>query len=159
MKYASLLMVLALTSTTNAEETFVTIHRVSGNRLLVSVDQAGRSPSGMQGRRGLRRGSRTATPQMIAVAVPVTAKITTAMKERRTFEFRALGELAGGLRNDIFLKMTQPLPARIVTANRIIIEVNVITPQADINQTATTAAGVSVIAVRPKRPPMKKQGD
>lgn len=153
------LLVMAFVSAAKAEETFVTIHRVNGNYLLVSVDESANAEVGMQRRRRSRGGGRGVAPQMVTVAVPQTAKITTAIKERRTFEFRALGELAGGLRHDIFRKMNGPLPARIVTDNQVVTEVNVITPQADINQSATTAAGQSVIAVRPKRPPTKTKED
>ena len=153
------LVFMTYANAANAEETFVTIHRVNGNYLLVSVDEAANSEGGMQRRRGSRGGGRGAATQTVTVAVPPTAKVTTAIRERRTFEFRALGELAGGLRHDIFRKMNGPLPARIVTSNRVVTEVNVITPQADINQSATTATGKSVIAVRPKRPPIKAKED
>jgi hypothetical protein len=89
--------------------------------------------------------------------VPADAKITTAMRERRTSEFRVGGELAGGLQHGIFREMKGPLPARIVTEGNRITEINVITPQIDINQSQTDASGQTVIAIRPKRPPVKKK--
>ncbi|MCR9197680.1 MAG: hypothetical protein NXI04_03455 [Planctomycetaceae bacterium] len=89
--------------------------------------------------------------------VPSTAKITTAMRERRTFEFRVMGEIAGGLRNPIFTRMKEPMQARIVTRNNTITEINVITGDTDINQTSTSSSGESIIAVKPKRPPMKRK--
>lgn len=79
------------------------------------------------------------------------------MRERRTFEFRAGAELAGGLKNRIFQKMTKPLSARIVTMGDRITEVNVITDETDINQSNTNDSGKTVIAIRPKRPPMKRK--
>ena len=79
------------------------------------------------------------------------------MRERRTFEFRAGAELAGGLRNHIFQNIQQPLSARIVTEGDRILEINVITSETDINQSNTDAAGQAVIAIRPKRPPVKRK--
>ena len=79
------------------------------------------------------------------------------MRERRTFEFRVGAELAGGLRNRVFQNIRQPLSARIVTKGIRITEVNVITAQTDINQSNTDSTGRTVIAIRPKRPPMKRK--
>ncbi len=91
------------------------------------------------------------------VTVPATVKITSAMRERRTFEFRVGAELPGGLRNPIFQNMTEPLSARIVTDGDRITEINVVTSQTDINQSNTDSSGQTVLAIRPKRPPMKKK--
>jgi hypothetical protein len=106
-------------------------------------------------RRGRRGGSTSEQP--VIVTVPADAKITTAMRERRTFEFRVGAELAGGLRHRIFQDMKQPLAARIVTEGNRITEINVVTSQIDINQSHTDSSGRTVIAVRPKRPPAKKK--
>lgn len=154
-----------------AEETFVTIQKVSGNQMLVVKDESGGGSGGrgrgMQGgtggmangqpRGGGRRGGLAANTNALTVAVPATAKITSAMRERRTFKFRVLGEIPGGLRSSILQRMTKPLKARIVTRDNRITEVNVISGETDINQSATSLSGQSVLAVKPKRPPMKKK--
>ena len=44
-----------------------------------------------------------------------------------------------------------------MTKGNVITEVNVITDQTDINQSTRTRAGRKVIAIRPKRPPMKRK--
>lgn len=158
-------LILVLPIQINADETFVSIQRVSRNQLTI-VPDAGRAGRGMRGgatagateaRRfgqGRRRGS--AAVQPTTVTVPAGAKITSAMRERRTFEFRVGAELAGGLKNRVFLNIPSPLSARIVTEGSRITEINVILPQTDINQSNTNAAGEAIIAVRPKRPPMKR---
>jgi hypothetical protein len=141
-----------------AEETFVTIQQVHGNQIAVVKDAGGqgrRAGGGAMAGRGRRGG--TAASQATVLTVPADAKITTAMRERRTFEFRVGGELAGGLKHRIFTEMKEPLLARIVTEGSSITEINVITPQIDINQSQTTSSGQTVIAVRPKRPPMKRK--
>lgn len=157
------------------EETFVSIQKVVGNRMAVVKDSGGAGGRG-RGRPGsgqvaggtAQTGSRrgrgrfagrtgTATVQPTIVTVPATAKITSAMRERRTFEFRVGAELAGGMRNRIFQNMKEPLSARIVTAGNRITEINVITDQTDINQSNTDSSGQAVIAIRPKRPPMKRK--
>lgn len=152
------IVALFVTAVSFAEETFVSIQRVSGNRIAVVEESGGRGRrgggAGMAGR-GRRGGG--ATRQAVIVTVPADTKITTAMRERRTFEFRIGGELAGGLRHRIFREMTQPLSARIVTEGRRIKEINVVAPQVDINQSHTDSSGRTVIAVRPKRPPAKKK--
>ena len=139
-----------------AEETFLTIQQVRGNQIAVVKDAGG------AGRRGggaamAGRGAGAAANLTAVLTVPADAKITTAMRERRTFEFRVGGELAGGLQHGIFREMKGPLPARIVMEGNRITEINVITPQIDINQSQTDASGQTVIAIRPKRPPMKKK--
>jgi len=91
------------------------------------------------------------------ILLPPAVKVTTAMRERRTFELRVMGEIAGGLRNPILARLKAPLPARLVSRNGVITEVNVITGDTDINQTATSSSGESIIAVKPKRPPMKRK--
>ena len=153
-------------ATAFCEEAFVTIQAVDGNRL--AIVPAAEGPGGGRGYaagpgqtagprgRGRFAGRGGATQnQPVIVTVPASAKITSAMRERRTFEFRVGAELAGGLRNGIFQNMQAPLSARIVTDGNRITEVNVVTDQTDINQSNTDAAGQAVIAVRPKRPPMK----
>lgn len=139
-----------------AEEAFMTIQQVRGNQIAVVKDAGG------AGRRGggaakAGRGAGAAANQITVLTVPADAKITTAMRERRTFEFRVGGELAGGLQHGIFREMKGPLPARVVMEGNRITEINVITPQIDINQSQTDASGQTVIAIRPKRPPMKKK--
>lgn len=170
-------LTLAAPGFLKAEETFVTIQRVSGNRMAIVKDSSGGGGRGMRGsaggqtgspkggasakgggagRRG-RRGGSTAASQPVIITIPSTTKITSASRERRTFEFRVGAELAGGIRNRIFQNMKQPLSARIITAGNRITEVNVITQETDINQSNTTSSGQTVIAIRPKRPPMKKK--
>lgn len=146
---------LLLSGVSLAEETFVTIQQVRGSQIAVVKDAGG------AGRRGggaamAGRGAGASANQTTVLTVPADAKITTAMRERRTSEFRVGGELAGGLKHRIFTEMKGPLSARIVTEGSKITEINVITPEIDINQSQTDASGQTVIAVRPKRPPMKK---
>ena len=156
------------TAILQADESFISIHAVSGNRIQISPASGGRgmrgggqpnqdantNQTGPPGRRG--RGRMQGGVQLTSVVIPATTKVTNAMRERRTFEFRVMGEIAGGLRNPIFRQMKQPLQARIVTRNKVITEINVVTGETDINQTATSN-GQSVIAVKPKRPPMKRR--
>lgn len=142
-----------------ADETFVTIHRVTGNQVAVVKSDAGdgrgmRGGAGAAAARG-KRGGVTAQPSMLTV--PADVKITSAMRERRTFEFRVGAELAGGLQHRVFRDMQEPLAARIVTDGGRITEINVIIPETEINQSGTDSRGQTVIAVRPKRPPMKKK--
>lgn len=150
----SVIFILLMSTFALAEETFVTIQKVSGNQMAIVKSSGGRGGA-MQGRRGRGRGGGAAV-QPIVVAVPASAKITTAMRERRTFEFKVGAEVAGGLRNRIFQNMTAPLQARIVSEGGKILQVNVLTAETDINQSNATATGQTVIAVRPKRPPQKK---
>ena len=185
-----------LHETARAEESFITIQKVEGNRISFTKasDGAGRGRGrGMQGgapqndpaqagtgrgRRGgggfgrgqgagggrgfgggrfgggfRRRGASDAQAAM--VTIPTTAKITSAMRERRTFEFRVGIELAGGMRHSVFTEMKKPLSARIVTKGNVVTELNVITEDTDINQQNTSSDGQMVIAVKPKRPPSK----
>lgn len=136
--------------------------RGSGRGMRGGNNQQG-SQRGSSGGRGLGRrrfgrgGASASSAKTTTITVPTDARITSAMRERRTFEFRALDEISGGLRNRIFTKMKNPMQARIVTKNNRITEINVITGGTDINQTATNSTGQSVLAVRPKRPPMKKK--
>ena len=94
--------------------------------------------------------------QPTIVTVQAGVKVTSAMRERRTFEFRVGAELAGGLKHRVFREMKAPLSARIVTEGNRMTEINVIIPETDINQSSTTSTGAAVIAVRPKRPPTKR---
>lgn len=149
-----------------ADEIFVTIQQVSGDQIMIVPDTGGTgrgmrgdnpsTPPGQQGSGRGRRGGRVAVQPTI-VTVPATARITSAMRERRTFEFRVGAELAGGLNHRVFQEMTAPLAARIVSDGNQITEINVIIPETDINQSATAASGQTIIAVRPKRPPMKRR--
>lgn len=138
---------LLLSEVSWAEETFLTIQHVRGNQITVVKDAGGPA----------RRGAGAAAKQTTVLTIPAEAKVTTAMRERRTSEFRVGGELAGGLQHGIFKEMKEPLSARIVVEGNRITEINVITPQIDINQSQTNASGQTVIAIRPKRPPMKKK--
>jgi len=154
-----LLALLALPTLLHADETFVKIQQVNGNRIAVVPDAAnseGRAMSGGGGggRRGRRGGAEQTQPTILIVS-PDT-KITSAMRERRTFEFRVGGELAGGLKHRVFQEMKAPLSARIVSDGNQITEINVIISETDINQSASTSSGEAIIAVRPKRPPMKR---
>ena len=94
-------------------------------------------------------------PQTITAIIPADAKITAAMRERRTFEFRVGIELAGGMRHPVFTEMQKPMAARIVTQGNRITELNVMTDDTDVNQRNTSLSGQTVIAVKPKRPPRK----
>lgn len=166
------LLILVFPGFVNAEETFVTIQTVNGNRMLVVKEDAGggggrgrgmRDGAGgmangqARGRRGSGVRSAALSSNALTVTVPATAKITSAMRERRTFEFRVLGEIPGGLRHSTFQRMREPLKARIVTKDNRITEVNVISGETDINQSATSSNGQSILAVKPKRPPMKRK--
>jgi hypothetical protein len=157
------LLTIAYPGIVRSEETFVTIHKVSGNKIAITRDAG----QGRGGGRGMRAGGNAAggrfggrgprtTAQTEVISLPEDVKITSAMRERRTFEFRVGVELPGGLKHQIFRDMKQPLSARIVTNGNRITELNVITPITDINQTNTDLGGGTVIAVRPKRPPTKK---
>lgn len=155
-------VLLALPTLLHADETFVSIQRVSGNQIAI-VPDAGGAGRGMRsdaapGQSGFGRGRRggASAAQPTIVTVPAGVKITSAMRERRTFEFRVGAELAGGLKHRVFQEMQAPLIARVVTEGNRITEINVIIPETDINQSSTTATGEAVIAVRPKRPPMKR---
>ena len=108
---------------------------------------------GMRGGRGRGGGS---TSQTLIATIPADAKITAAMRERRTFEFRVGIELAGGMRHPVFTRMQKPLSARIVTLGNRITELNVITDDTDVNQRNTSSSGQTVIAVKPKQPPRKR---
>lgn len=145
-----------------AAESFVTIQRITGNQLTV-IKTEGTEGRGMRGggtgapmRFGAGRGRPGATAQPATITVSADTKITSAMRERRTFEFRVGAELAGGLKHRAFRDMQEPLAARIVTDGNRITEINVIIPETDINQSGTDSQGQTVIAVRPKRPPLKK---
>lgn len=166
--WTSAVVLMALPTLLNADETFVKIHRVSGNQIAVVPDTAnegggairgggrrgGGATPGQQGFAGGRRGGAATTQPTILTVSPAT-KITSAMRERRTFEFRVGAELAGGLKHRVFQEMKTPLPARIVSDGNQVTEINVIISETDINQSTTTASGEAIIAVRPKRPPMK----
>ncbi len=153
--------ILSCVSGVQAAETFFTIQRVSGNQIAVVPDSGGAGRGmrggggGAPGQAGMGRRPGGVAAQPTILTVPPTAKITSAMRERRTFEFRVGAELAGGLKHKAFQEMQAPLTARIVTDGNRITEINVIIPETDINQSGTTASGEAVIAVRPKRPPMK----
>lgn len=177
----TLTILFAVPATVRSEERFVTIHQVAGNRLAVVESPSGNMRGrGMQGdapqggdmaqaqgiRGGRMRGgaagaggprSRAAgnAPQTITVVIPADAKITAAMRERRTNEFRVGIELAGGMRHPVFTEMQRPLAARIVTQGNRITELNVITEDTDPNQRNASSSGQTVIAVKPKRPPSK----
>jgi hypothetical protein len=156
---------LVCSGISRADESFVSIQRVSGNQIAF-VPDAGGAGRGMRGggaaatpgQQGLAKGRRrgaAADPPTI-VTIPAATKITSAMRERRTFEFRVGAELAGGLKHRVFQEMKAPLSARIVSDGNQITEINVIIPETDINQSTATSSGEAIIAVRPKRPPMKR---
>ena len=157
-------VMLACSDIVRADETFVTIQSVNGNQMAF-VPDAGGAGRGMRGggggaamapgQQGVAKGRRPggAAMQPTIVTVPATVKITSAMRERRTSEFRVGAELAGGLKHRVFQDMQAPLSARLVTEGNRITEINVIIPETDINQSNTTASGEAVIAIRPKRPP------
>jgi hypothetical protein len=153
--WTTAVFLLALPTLLHADETFVKIQRVSGNQVAVVSDAATVAGGAMRG--GGRRRGGTATTQPTFLTVSPAAKITSAMRERRTFEFRVGAELAGGLKHRVFQEMKAPLPARIVSDGNQITEINVIMSETDINQSTTTSNGEAIIAVRPKRPPMKRE--
>jgi hypothetical protein len=152
--WTSAVFLLALPTLLHADETFVKIQRVSGNQIAVAPDAANDGGVAMRG--GGRRRGRAATTQPTILTVTPATKITSAMRERRTFEFRVGAELAGGLKNRAFQEMKAPLSARIVSDGNQVTEINVIISDTDINQSTTAASGEAIIAVRPKRPPMKR---
>jgi hypothetical protein len=152
--WTSAVLLLAFPGLLYADETFVKIHRVSGNQIAIVPDLANGEGGTMRGGRG-RGGGAAATQPTILTLSPDT-KITSAMRERRTFEFRVGAELAGGLKHRVFQEMKAPLSARIVSDGNRITEINVIISETDINQSTTTASGEAIIAVRPKRPPTKR---
>jgi hypothetical protein len=152
--WTSAVFLLALPTLLNADETFVKIQRVSGNQIAVVPDAANDAGGAMRGG-GRRRGGAAATQPNILTVTPAT-KITSAMRERRTFEFRVGAELAGGLKHRVFQEMKAPLSARIVSDGSQVTEINVLISETDINQSTTTASGEAIIAVHPKRPPMKR---
>ena len=181
-RFAIALMILfAAPATVRSEERFVTIHQVAGNRIAFVESPSGnmrargmqdgalqgRDMEQAQGMRGgrMRGGAARAggprgraagtTTQSITVIIPADAKITAAMRERRTNEFRIGIELAGGMRHPVFTKMQKPLAARIVTQGNRISELNVITEDTDPNQRNASSSGQTVIAIKPKRPPSK----
>jgi len=153
-RYFAPIALIALSSATvRSEEVFVTIQRVVGNQIAVVNSPVGRRP-GMAGR-GPRGAAAAAQPTILVV--PPDAKITSAMRERRTNEFRVGVELPGGLRHKVFQDIQGGLQTRLVGEGLKISEINVITDQTDINQSGTSeTGGRTVIAVRPKRPPMKR---
>ncbi|MBX3417085.1 MAG: hypothetical protein KF851_05740 [Pirellulaceae bacterium] len=152
--WTSAVLLLAFPGLLYADETFVKIHRVSGNQIAIVPDAANGESGAMRGGRGRRGGAAAAQPTILTVSPD--AKITSAMRERRTFEFRVGAELAGGLKHRVFQEMQAPLSARIVSDGNRITEINVIISETDINQSTTTASGEAIIAVRPKRPPTKR---
>lgn len=152
--WTSVVLLLTWPAMLQADEKFVKIQRVSGNQVAIVSDAPTGEGGPMRGGRGRRRGA-AATETTILTVSPDT-KITSAMRERRTSEFRVGAELAGGLQHRVFQEMKAPLSARIVTDGNRITEINVLIPETDINQSATTASGEAIIAVRPKRPPTKR---
>jgi hypothetical protein len=152
--WTSAVFLLALPTLLHADETFVKIQRVSGNQVAVVADAANEGGGAMRGGGRRRGGAATAQPTILTVS-PAT-KITSAIRERRTFEFRVGAELAGGLKHRVFQEMKTPLSARVVSDGNEIKEINVIISETDINQSTTTSSGHAIIAIRPKRPPMKR---
>lgn len=148
-RYFAPLALIALSSATiRSEEVFVTIQKVVGNQIAVVKSPAGRGP---------RAAAATAAAQPTILVVSPDVKITSAMRERRTNEFRVGVELPGGLRHKVFQNIQEGLQARLVGEGVKISEINVITDQTDINQSGTSeTGGRTVIAVQPKRPPMKR---
>jgi hypothetical protein len=153
--WTSAVLLLSFPTFLHADESFVKIQRVSGNQIAVVPDAANDAGGAMRGG-GRRRGGAAATQPTTLTVSPAT-KITSAMRERRTFEFRVGAELAGGLKHRVFQEMKAPLSARIVSEGNQITEINVIIPETDINQSTATSSGETIIAVRPKRPPMKRE--
>lgn len=148
-RFLAPIALIALTSATvKAEEVFVTIQRVVGNQIAVVKSPAARGP---------RAAAAAAAAQPTILVVSPDVKITSALRERRTNEFRVGVELPGGLRHKVFQNIQEGLQARLVGEGVQISEINVITDQTDINQSGTSeTGGRTVIAVQPKRPPMKR---
>jgi hypothetical protein len=138
-------------------EQFVSIQNVEGTKITYVTE----SNEGRGGRRGGGfgkgdRGGVATNENKMVMLVPQTAKITSAMRERRTYKFRVGVEIPGGLRNPIFQKLNQPLSARIVFDGKQVSEINVLTSSMDLNQTTVDTVDDTDIAVRPKRPPLKR---
>ena len=120
-------LLLTLVDRSWAGEEYVSIMRVSGHRITMIPDSAsgGRgmrrrgvpsSSNAVTGRRGRGRGTggtagAQPSPQSITLSVPQGTKITSALREQRTFEFRVGAELAGGLNHEVFRDLQRPLSA------------------------------------------------
>lgn len=156
----------------------VAIHRVSGNRISITEssgmagrgrgrrgrgqgmaqqqDQTEQQQSSRRGRRGRGRfsgssqagsGSQRLNGERTMI-VPDSTRLTFAMTERRTNEFKIGTSINGRLRNSIFQEIpTGGLPARIVMEGNKLVEVNII---------QTNDTSLEDIAVKPKRPPRRK---
>ena len=138
-----------------AEEVFATIQKVEGSRLTI-VKEANEGRGGRRGGGTGRRAGGAPAQSQTVIQIPQNTKITSAIRERRTQKLSVGVEIPGGLKHPIFQNLKQPLSARIVYSGQKITELNVITSDQDINQTSLSPSGVPDIAVRPKRPPMKK---
>lgn len=138
----------------------VTLLAVNGNQIRVTESASGgRGPRGgamqgqgdqampARGRRGMGSRNQTST-QGTHLVVPESATVTYAMTERRTNEFKVGASINGRLRNSIFQNIPREgLPARIVFKGNLMVELNIL----QANDTS-----LEDIAVKPKRPPMKK---
>ena len=144
-----LLAFLQLTFLLIAEEKFVILLKVTSSKITVSESSGGKGKG--------RRGGAGSSAKSTTLSILSNAKITAAQKERRTGEFRVGVALSGGLRNPIFKDLGNGIAARIITDSKgKVIELNVVSDKTDINQSNSDSKGGSVIAVKPKRPPMKR---
>lgn len=105
----------------------------------------GNKSGGRRGRGRFGAGQQPSDNQRLTISVGDEARITFALQERRTNEFRVGTDINGRLQNVIFKNLpAQGLPARIVSQGSRLLEVNIIQD----NDTSTND-----IAVKPKRPP------
>ncbi|MEM7781972.1 MAG: hypothetical protein AAF623_01240 [Planctomycetota bacterium] len=115
--------------------------------------QDNQSGNGTGRRRGRGRfgtqADRTSAKEGFTITVGEDVRVTYALQERRTNEFRVGADINGRLKNDIFKKIpAQGLTARIISDGTRLIEVNMIQE----NDTSTDD-----IAVKPKRPPRARK--
>ena len=128
----ALTIIFAPAATVRSEERFITIQQVVGNRIAfvecdkratctvgackaatwgkVKVCEAGECGAGAVESEDFETEPLATTPQTITAIIPADAKITAAMRERRTFEFRVGIELAGGMRHPVFTECKSRWP-------------------------------------------------
>lgn len=157
-------------ATVETQEKFVRLIAVRGNQITVvessgrgrrgsASGQGGMSGTGMsrrgqgqsrrRGRFGLQSNASNGNSQAKSVlTVDRKVRLTFAIQERRTNEFRVGADINGRLKNDIFRRIsTNGLSARVVIQGSRLMEVNII----QANDTSNDE-----IAVKPKRPPRRK---
>lgn len=140
------------------QEKYVRITAVSGNQITVSETAGGggggrntQGSSSGRGRRGRGRmqgGSAQTNQKTATLTIGADVRITMALQERRTNEFKVGADINGRLRNELFRRIPAGgLSARLVAQGNRLVAVNVI----QANDTS-----LEDIAVKPKRPPRRK---